>query len=418
MKRVLLCISGSIAAYKAADLVSALTKEGIEVQCLLTESARSFVTPLVLETLSGRPVQSRLWGKEISGTEHIRLARWPDLVVFAPATAHLIARLSLGLADDLITTVALATRAPFLIAPAMNTAMWENPRTQRHVTELRDAGARFVAPASGVLACGEEGAGKLASVEEIVAAIRECSDRDDRAALAAKDIRIREPLTPSARLLITAGPTISRIDAVRYITNPSTGKMGLALAQAALESGWSVTLLLGRDKGVAEPTDAMLRHPGFELVRVETAEEMAALALVRLPDCRGVIATAAVLDYRVGSPVLGKKKRGEASLLLELIPSVDVLKTLRAHGHPGQFFFGFAAETDDELENAKAKLAGKNLDLLFVNRVAREDRPASTGFGGDQNAGTLLKRGAEPISFGLTSKLDLARRLLQEVPPP
>lgn len=437
--RVLIAVSGSIAAYKTADLVSWLSKRGIDVRCILTESAKQFVTPLVLETLSGHKVESQLWGEGISGTEHIKLARWPELIVYAPATANLLARLSLGMADDLVTTVALATRAPALVAPAMNTVMWENPATQEHVRKLQTRGFRFVPPAEGTLACGEEGEGKLAGVEEIGAHILNQLDRPSTPPLfrpapstaafepsfampVAEDIRkspyaipVRE--TPIGRLLITAGPTLSRIDAVRYLTNPSTGRMGVALAEAALEMGWSVSLVLGRDKGTDEPTEAARAHPYFECVRVETAEEMAMEAMKRLPAADGVIATAAVLDYRVENSEPGKIKRADEPVTLKLVPSVDVLATLRALSREDQFFVGFAAETENELENAKKKLEAKKLDYVFVNRVSRTNERLETGFGTPSNAGTLLKRGAEPKTYGLRTKEQLARDLLREVLP-
>ena len=208
-KRILVCVSGSIAAYKAADLVSLLVKRGHEVQCLLTQGALEFVTPTVLETLSRRPVQHRLFGEGVSGTEHIRLARWAELIVFAPATAHLLAKLRLGLADDLVTTVALASEAPWLVAPAMNTVMWNQAVTREHVAVLRERGARFVEPASGLLACGEDGEGKLATPEAIAEAIEAVfNERSEPAG------------SPAVfqKILITAGPTTTQIDAVRYLS--------------------------------------------------------------------------------------------------------------------------------------------------------------------------------------------------------
>jgi phosphopantothenoylcysteine decarboxylase/phosphopantothenate--cysteine ligase len=238
---ILIGISGSIAAYKMADVVSQLKKQGHQVQCILTESATQFVTPLVLETLSGNPVRSAIFGADISGTEHIDLARWADIFVIAPASANTIAKLSLGLADDLLTTVALATEAPLLIAPAMNTVMWNKPVTQGHLRALADGGARFVDPAAGVLACGEVGVGKLASVESIVLAIN------------AYLSEVQTQDLSGLHVLITSGPTTTPIDAVRYITNHSTGRMGAAMAEAALARGAQVSMVLGVDKGVVRP---------------------------------------------------------------------------------------------------------------------------------------------------------------------
>lgn len=400
--KVLFCVSGSIAAYKAADAVSALTHEGHEVQCLLTEGAKQFVTPLVLETLSQRPVQDALWGPGISGTEHIRLARWPDVVVFAPATAHLLAKLALGLADDLVTTVALATRAPWLIAPAMNTAMWEQPIVQEHCATLRRRGARFVEPqGSGVLACGEEGAGKLARVEDLLEAIR---NTPGPAPQAASSMR-------GQTILITAGPTTSAIDAVRYLTNPSTGKMGAALAEEALRRGARVIHVLGVDKGVVRPQAPAGASDRLELIEVETAEQMLQAALAKLPQATGVAATAAVLDYRVEAPRTSKEKRGTDARALQLVPSADVLQGLRQAARPEQWFLGFAAETDDLDRHAREKLQRKNLDFLFANRVPRRGETLDTGFGTATNAGVLYRRGGTSVEFPLDAKPTLAGKL-------
>ena len=224
---ILIAVTGSISAYKIADVVSELGKRGHQVQCILSESAAQFVTPLVLETLSGRPVKSALFGADVSGTEHIDLARWADVFVVAPATANVLAKLALGLADDLLTTVALATRAPMLIAPAMNTVMWEHPATQQNLTTLVSRGAAVIDPAAGTLACGEVGVGKLAPVLTIVEAI------EVALVVPAGDLS-------GTKVLITAGPTTSAIDAVRYITNHSTGRMGAAMAEEALRRGAEV----------------------------------------------------------------------------------------------------------------------------------------------------------------------------------
>jgi phosphopantothenoylcysteine decarboxylase/phosphopantothenate--cysteine ligase len=406
--RVLLCVSGSIAAYKTADVVSALRKRGVEVRCLLTASAREFVTPLVLETLSGHPVERDLFGPGISGTEHIRLARWPDLVAFAPASAHLLARLALGLADDLVTTVALATEAPWLVAPAMNTVMWRAEATRGHVATLATRGARFVEPDEGVLACGEEGPGKLAAPERIVEAIE--------AALAAASRPSRS--LEGVRVLITAGPTTSAIDAVRYLTNPSTGRMGAALAEEALARGAEVRYVLGVDKGVVRPVAPRGAEARLALREVRTAEEMCEAALAELPGVDGVVATAAVLDYRVERSETAKLRRGTEAVELRLVPSVDVLARLREAARPGQWFLGFAAETEDAERRGLEKLEKKGLDFLFANRVARlDERNLDTGFGVETNGGWLLRRGAEPVALATRGKRELARELWDRVCP-
>ncbi|HEV7718236.1 MAG TPA: bifunctional phosphopantothenoylcysteine decarboxylase/phosphopantothenate--cysteine ligase CoaBC [Arsenicitalea sp.] len=395
---ILIGISGSIAAYKTADVVSELTKQGHSVQCILTDSAAEFVSPLVLETLSGNPVRSALFGAEISGTEHITLARWADLMVIAPATANTLAKLSLGLADDLLSTVVLATDAPLLIAPAMNTVMWDKPVVQGHVETLRSRGARFIDPASGTLACGEIGKGKLASVAQIVEAIA-----DALIEAVPQDLAGR-------RVLITAGPTTTPIDAVRYITNHSTGRMGAALAEEALRRGAEVRYVLGIDKGVERPIPPKGTAGRLKLTEVRTAEEMAEAALRELPFVDGVIATAAVMDYRVETPAAGKLKRATDALSLALVPSIDVLGTLREHATT-QWFLGFAAETDDVEANALSKLKSKNLDFLFANQVARQGETLPTGFSVNTNGGTLFRKEQPPIEIAVQSKASLAKEI-------
>ncbi len=405
--KILLCVSGSISAYKAADVVSQLGKLGHEVQCLMTESAREFVTPTVLETLSGRPALSRLFGPDVSGTEHIRLARWPDVIVFAPLSAHSLARLAHGMADDLPSTVILASDRPLLVAPAMNTIMWNQPAVRENLARLEARGVRVLPPIDGPLACGEEGTGKLPAPEAIVQAILDfAQERTPRAA----------PLRDQT-LLITAGPTTSAIDAVRYLTNPSTGRMGAALAEEALRLGARVIYVLGVDKGVVRPRVLPEWQDRFELTEIHTAEEMAAAALAALPRATGVIATAAVLDYRVKEPRLSKEKRGTDARTLELIPSVDVLAELRSAAKPGQWFFGFAAETDDLEKNAQEKLARKKLDYLFANPIARGGERLETGFAGERNAGVLYSRDGSAEPFALDSKSSLARKLLEKLIP-
>lgn len=416
--RVLIAASGSISAYKIADLVSLFKKSEVacDIQCILTESALKFVSPLVLETLSGNPVRSRLFGEDVSGTEHIRLARWPDLVIFAPASANLMARLSMGLADDLVTTVALASKpeVPWLVAPAMNTVMWNQSVTQEHVGRLSARGARFVNPACGVLACGEEGEGKLAAVEDIF----------QQALLILKNTQQMFPLFSlfetthgsGPTVLMTAGPTTTRIDSIRYITNPSTGKMGAAMAEEFLARGYNVIYVLGMDKGVVKP-----RVSGaglLTIIPVNTAEEMLEASLKHLDHVQGVIATAAVMDYRVKTTHEGKLKRATSDTVLELTPSVDVLGTLRERTEKlGKWFFGFAAETDNLEMNGTNKLAQKKLDFLFVNPVEkngyRED--SAVGFASDTNEGTLLFKDGRKIKMPSVSKPALARAIYQAI---
>ena len=397
MANILIAISGSISAYKIADLVSELGKAGHQAQCILTASAGQFVSPLVLETLSGRPALSALFGPGVSGTEHIELARWADLMVFAPASANMLARLALGLADDLPSTVALATTAPLLIAPAMNTVMWEKPIVQQHLATLLERGAQLVPPASGLLACGEVGMGRLAPVPVLAAAIE--------AALmpASADLAGR-------RILITAGPTTTPIDAVRYITNHSTGRMGAAMAEEALRRGAVVDYVLGLDKGVVRPVAPRGAEERLHLVEVRTAEEMAAAALEKLPLAQGVVATAAVMDYAVAAPVAGKLKRSTEAATLDLVPSADVLATLR-DAATDQWFLGFAAETDEVEAHGRGKLEAKKLDYLFANQVARLGAGGATGFAVKTNAGVLLSARGDRHELALGSKQDIARQI-------
>ncbi|KKB07635.1 bifunctional phosphopantothenoylcysteine decarboxylase/phosphopantothenate--cysteine ligase CoaBC [Devosia chinhatensis] len=397
MANILIAISGSISAYKIADVVSELGKAGHQTQCLLTKSASQFVSPLVLETLSGRPALSDLFGPSVSGTEHIDLARWADLVVFAPASANMLARLALGLADDLPSTVALATEAPMLVAPAMNTVMWDKPIVQQHLATLVSRGAGLIPPASGLLACGEVGMGKLAPVAEIVAAIERAllPDRQDLA---------------GQRILMTAGPTTSAIDAVRYITNHSTGRMGAAMAEEALRRGAAVDYVLGMDKGVVRPVAPRGTQGRLRVIEVRTAEEMAAAALQYLPLAQGVVASAAVMDYAVAAPAANKLKRAAAAIALDLVPSQDVLGSLR-QAATGQWFLGFAAETDDVEAHGRGKLEAKGLDYLFANEVSRLGAAGQTGFAVGTNAGVLLGKDGSRHALGLGSKADIARQI-------
>jgi phosphopantothenoylcysteine decarboxylase/phosphopantothenate--cysteine ligase len=398
MANILIAISGSISAYKAADVVSELGKVGHQVQCILTSSAKEFVSPLVLETLSGRKARVEQFGPDVSGTEHINFARWADLMVFAPASANMLARLALGLADDLPSTVALATEAPILIAPAMNTVMWEKPIVQQHLRTLVECGATVVDPASGLLACGEVGMGKLAPVATIVAAIE--------AALRPTGVQDLK----DERILITAGPTTTAIDAVRYITNHSTGRMGAAMAEEALKRGAVVDYVLGVDKGVVRPVPPRGSEGRFHLVEVRTAEEMAAAALEALPQATGVVATAAVMDYSVAAPSASKLKRASDAIALDLVPSTDVLGTLRKAATK-QWFLGFAAETDNVEEHGAGKLKAKGLDFLFANEVSKLGAKGTTGFAVGTNAGVLLSAKGERHALALGEKAQIARQI-------
>lgn len=402
MANILIAISGSISAYKAADIVSELGKAGHQVQCILSNSAKEFVSPLVLETLSGRKARSEQFGPDVSGTEHIDFARWADLMVVAPASANMLAKLALGFADDLPSTVALATEAPMLIAPAMNTVMWEKPVVQQHLATLVERGATVVEPASGLLACGEVGMGKLAPVATIVAAIEAALSQEG-----GQDLN-------NERILITAGPTTTAIDAVRYITNHSTGRMGAAMAEEALRRGAVVDYVLGVDKGVVRPVPPRGSESRFHLVEVRTAEEMAAAALQRLPQATGVVATAAVMDYAVAAPSASKLKRASDAIALDLVPSTDVLGSLR-QAATTQWFLGFAAETDNVEAHGAGKLKAKGLDFLFANEVSKLGAAGQTGFAVGTNAGVLLSAKGERYELALGPKADIARQIWDRI---
>lgn len=401
MANILIAVSGSISAYKIADVVSELGKAGHQVQCLLTRSATEFVSPLVLETLSGRKARFEQFGPDVSGTEHIDFARWADVMVFAPASANMLARLALGLADDLPSTVALATEAPILIAPAMNTVMWGKPIVQQHLQTLVGRGATVIEPASGLLACGEVGMGKLAPVASIVAAI------EAAVVPPVQDLQ-------DERILITAGPTTTAIDAVRYITNHSTGRMGAAMAEEALRRGAVVDYVLGVDKGVVRPVPPRGSESRLHLVEVRTAEEMAVAALEKLPQATGVVATAAVMDYEVASPSASKLKRASDAIALDLVPSTDVLGSLK-QAATGQWFLGFAAETDNVEEHGAGKLKAKGLDFLFANAVSKLGVAGQTGFAVNTNAGVLLSAKGERHELALGAKADIARQIWDRI---
>ena len=357
-QRILLGVTGGIAAYKAAALVRALKKAGADVQVVMTDAARAFVTPLTFQALSGRPVRHALLDPaEESGLDHIGLARWAELVLVAPATADFLARLAAGLAGDLLSTLCLATTAPIAVAPAMNHRMWEAAATQANVAVLRGRGVHLLGPAEGDQACGESGAGRMLEPEVIAAWV---ADRQAPRPLAGR------------KVLVTAGPTREPLDPVRYLSNRSSGKMGYAVAAAAARAGARVVLVSG-PVGLAAPE-------GVEQVSVETAEEMLRAVQRHAGGADVFVAAAAVADYRPREPSPRKVKRSAALLNLALEPTPDVLGWVA--GLPRRpFLVGFAAETEDLETNARRKLERKGLDLVAANRVG----VPGTGFDADEN---------------------------------
>ncbi len=349
-KRVLLGVTGGIAAYKSPDLVRRLREQGAEVQVVLTAGAREFVTPMTFQAVSGREVRSDLWDPEAEkAMSHIELARWADFVVIAPATADFIARLATGQADDLLTTLCLATDRPIALAPAMNRLMWSNAATQSNVATLKSRGVHVWGPGEGDQACGEIGAGRMLEPTQL-------------AALAANVIAPSGPLA-GKRVLLTAGPTRERIDPVRFISNRSSGKMGFAVAAAARELGADVTIVCG-PVSLATP-------PGVKRIDVESAADMLNAVMKNIDGVDIFVATAAVADYRPANPVECKIKKTSESMDLKMERTVDILATVAARAiRP--FVVGFAAETDSVEQYARQKLLKKNLDMIAANEVGHD----------------------------------------------
>ena len=382
-KHIILGVSGGIAAYKSADLARRLVERGAEVQVVMTAAAREFITPLTFQAVTGRAVRDSLWDTAAEAAMgHIELARWADLVLIAPASADLLARLATGQADDLLTTLCLATAAPIAVAPAMNRLMWAHAATQANVATLQGRGVRILGPAEGAQACGETGAGRMLEPLEIVDRI-------------APLLAVSGPFS-GRRVLLTAGPTRERIDPVRFVSNRSSGRMGFALAQALQEAGAEVVLVAGP---VALPTPAGVRR-----VDVESAEQMLAAVQRELPGSALFIATAAVADYRPASVQPRKIKKTAPELSLELTRTTDILATVAAR--PDRpFVVGFAAETDAVEQHAREKMLRKNLDMIAANEVSH-----TKGFDCEDNALLVLWRGGQ-AELPCAPKAEIARAL-------
>lgn len=383
-RQICVIVTGGIAAYKAPDLVRRLRAAGAEVRVVMTRAATEFVRPLTFQAVSGAPVHVDLLDSAAEAAMgHIELARWAELVVVAPASADFIARLAAGLADDLPSTLCLATAAPLLVAPAMNRLMWANAATCDNVAALARRGVLLCGPDSGEQACGETGPGRMAEPAAIVDAAAQALGSDALAGL---------------RVLLTAGPTQEPIDPVRFITNRSSGKMGYAVAAAARAAGAVVTLVSGPTR-LAPP-------PGCEFVGITSAAEMYDAVLARVDDCDIFIASAAVADYTVTAPATRKVKKEGAPLTLVLEPTRDILKTVAARAD-APFTVGFAAETERLAEYARGKLAAKSLDMIAANLVGRP----GTGFESDDNDLSVFWQGGEKL-LGKASKHALARELI------
>ena len=392
-KKIVLCVTGGIAAYKACDLTSRLKKRGAEVRVVLTAHACAFVPPLTFETLSGNPAYTDAFERKFE-IEHVALAKWADAVVVAPATANILAKMAVGIADELVSTTLLAATAPVLVAPAMNAAMWRNPATQANVNALAARGIRFVGPESGFLACGDADVGRMSEPEAIVSAL------DQMLEPAKRDFE-------GKTVLVTAGPTVERIDPVRFITNRSTGKMGYAIAEAAAARGARVLLASG-------PVN--LNPPkGVELISVESSGELCAAVLSHADEADIVIQAAAPADFTPETVADQKIKKTGGELLLRLVPTTDIARELGNRKRPGQILVAFAAETEHLIENAKRKLERKNADLVVANDVTRP----GAGFGGNTNIVSLVTRDSAeelpilPKSGVADAILDRVARLME-----
>jgi phosphopantothenoylcysteine decarboxylase / phosphopantothenate---cysteine ligase len=390
--KIALGVCGGIAAYKAAELVRLLQDHGIRVQVVMTASAQEFIRPLTFAALSGEKVITSMFAGDAgaepnidSAIEHIAVAQSIDALVVAPATADVLAKFAQGIANDFLTTLFLATTAPVVVAPAMNVNMWDHPATQQNLEILRKRGVKIVEPGSGYLACGMTGPGRLAENAAIVAATLEALG-------AAQDLS-------GETVLITAGPTREKIDPVRYITNRSSGRMGYAIAEAAARRGARVILISG-------PT-ALKPPSAVEITWIESASQMHEAVLRLMPEASIVIKTAAVADYTVSHPAEEKLKR-TGRMTLDLEPTADILAEV-ARRRTSQVVIGFAAETQNVIENAKKKLAAKSLDAIVVNDVSKP----GIGFDSERNAVTILT-GSETINVPETTKWEVAQRVLDQ----
>jgi phosphopantothenoylcysteine decarboxylase/phosphopantothenate--cysteine ligase len=391
-RRVLVAVSGGIAAYKIPELVRALDRAGHAVRCVLTEAATHFVSPLVLQTLTREPVRTSLLDPGEEGQiGHIDLADWAEAVVVAPATANVLAKLAAGIADDLVTTVLLATRAPVLVAPAMNVNMWEHAATQANLATLRARGVHFVGPDVGELACGWEGAGRMSEPAAIAGEL---------------ELLLGPKSLAGERVIVTAGGTREPIDGVRALVNRSSGKMGFALAAEAALRGAEVALVAG--------PSALATPPGVRRVDVETALDMRAAVLAEWPRASVLVMAAAVADFRPADPIAGKLKKEDlaegAGLELRLVQNPDILAELsRERG--SRVVVGFAAESRDVLAAARRKLAHKGCDLLVANDVSRSD----AGFESDRNAVALLSPDGGVEELPLLDKREVAARIWDRI---
>lgn len=407
-KNIILGVTGGIAAYKCVDLVSRLRKQGANVHVILTKGAQNFVTETAMREISGNPVVTSMW-QEIQqyDVEHIALAQLADVVLVAPATANVIAKCACGMADDMLTTTLLATKAPVFFAPAMNTNMYENSITQQNLHTLQERGCHIIDPAAGHLACGTSGVGRMPEPQELVEILADFFATGKELAETNKadySQHLAEGLDFSGvNILVTAAGTREPIDPVRYIGNRSSGKMGYAIAEAARDLGANVTLISG--------PSALPPLAGVNFFKVESARDMRRLVLENFPESQIVIKAAAVADYRVKNVADHKIKKNDEELTLVLEKNPDILKELGQKKQKGQVLVGFAAETQNLIQYAQSKLEKKNLDMIVANDVSKPQ----AGFNVDTNLIKLLKRDGSIEELPLMSKKDLAYIILNHV---
>lgn len=389
-KRVLVGVTGGIAVYKALDIISALKKHNVDIKVIMTESAQQFVTPLAFQSLSQNMVITDMFAEPKAWEiQHISLAQWADIVLIAPATANIIGKVANGIADDMLSTSIMATEAKVIFAPAMNTKMYENRIVQDNIYKLKAHGYTFIEPASGRLACGDIGKGKLANVSDIVSRVL-------------IELEPKEKDLLGKKVLVTAGPTIAPLDPVRYITNRSTGKMGYAIAQEAKERGAEVTLISG-------PT-SIDKVAGVNFISVKTNSEMKDAVLRYYDYADIVIKSAAVSDYKPKEYSSEKIKKGEGDLQLTLTRDSDILKIL-GERKKEQILVGFAAESNNVLKNAEKKLKNKNLDFIVANNITGSD----TGFASEDNKVTILSKDGKVINLDKMSKKQVATNIFDTI---
>ena len=398
-KRILLGVTGSISAYKSALLVRLLVKAGAEVQVVMTESAKGFITPLTLATLSKKPVFSTFTDNPENGSwnNHVELGLWADALIIAPASARTLARCATGLCDNLLSAVYLSARCPVFFAPAMDVDMYHHPSTVENLRRLESYGNHIIRAEHGELASGLIGEGRLAEPEAIVQALDEFWKEGKQAA---KNDALHS-LLANKRVLITAGPTQEPLDPVRYISNHSTGKMGYAIARAFAKAGAQVTLVSG-------PTALPLPDPAIKRIPVQSAQAMFEATQAVFSEADIVVLSAAVADYTPAHPASQKIKKKEAVFSLELTKTTDIAATLGSRKQPGQWMMGFALETENEQANALKKLHAKNLDWIVLNSL----RDAGAGFGHDTNKITVIDKDEQSHEFGLKSKDEVAQDLV------